>query len=259
MVLGQGFAQGAENPSTGMSTLHCFGCAFQIDSPKEFELLLMAKGFELSPPVEDSQILASFRLEPKGRFYDLHQGEARVSSSQTLALLSEIVSTRLHLLVSSHCPDYTFLRGDVVESPQGEALLLAGSTFTGKTRLARALIQSGAKPWSQHYAVLDQSGLVFPYPHAEKPSRGLKLGAVLHVPYHPGSQWSVTPSSPGQATLHLVPLVVGNEEAVPQALPRLSVASTGARMHLMGRRGAAEQAAEALVQSEIWLQRSKAG
>lgn len=235
-----------------MSTLHCYGGAFHLDAPSEFESLLKAKGFEITPTVKESQDLAGFRLEPKGQFYDLYQGENRVSSEQTLALLCEIVSSRIHLLVSAHCKDYTFLRGDVVQTPQGEAVLLAGSTFSGKTRFAQALIRAGAKPWSQHYAVLDQSGSVFAYPQAEKPTQGLKLSAILHVPYLPGSQWSVKTSSPGQATLHLVPLVVGAEDAVPKALPRLSVASAGARVHLMGGRGAAEQAAEAFTQSEVW-------
>ena len=44
------------------------------------------------------------------------------------------------------------------------ALLIPGATFTGKTTLVQALVQAGATYYSDEYAVLDDAGLVHPYP-----------------------------------------------------------------------------------------------
>ena len=51
----------------------------------------------------------------------------------------------------------------------GGALLLPGGSFTGKTTLVGALVRAGAVYYSDQYALLDEDGLIHPYPcHVER-------------------------------------------------------------------------------------------
>ncbi len=235
-----------------MSYLQCPQGVVTLEGPDEFDSRLLLKGFSIKDEAEAEPILETFRLVPKGPLYDLFQGERRISSEQTPALLSEIVASRIHDLVAAERPEYTFVRADVVQAPGGEGIVLAGSTFSGKTRLAQALIQAGARPWSNHYGMLNEAGRAIPYPTAQHNDVSIRVAAILNVNYQPGAKWTVRNASAGEATLNLIPLVVGNCQAVRNALPRLGASCQSATLRLIGHRGSAEEAVRSLTDSELW-------
>ncbi len=223
-----------------MISLECYGHVFTVEGPPECAALLGDHGFSVRPSVAEDQALVAFRLDPQGDYYDLYHGPARSSRQQPLAVLCEIIASRVHSRVSFECSNLTFLRAEVVKW-QEKALVLAGSTLTGKSRMAQALMAEGGKVWSRHFAVVDDEGQVLPYPATKLPSQGLEVEGLFQVTFEPGSDWQVDRPSPGQSALQLFPLVSGSEEAVPQALPRLAKMCQASQLFAHGQRGEAEQ------------------
>lgn len=235
-----------------MISLECYDFVFQVDGPSAMAPLLNKKGFETPISVGERAVLSSFRLESVGEFYDLYHGESSIAEAQALPLLCEMIVARVHLMVAGACPQYTFLRADSVKAPNGAGVLLAGPAFTGKTVLAKALVEFGAESWSYHFAVLDEMGRLLPYPAPSKPAEGLEVTALLNLSYRPGSSWRVDAPSAGQGAMHLLPLVTGAEEAIAQALPRLGAVSAAAALRYAGLRGGTEQVAKVLIGTSAW-------
>src|SRR6266576_550620 len=77
-------------------------------------------------------------------------------------LLGEFES-HLQLTVAEYAPRRVFVHAGVVGWKR-RAILIPGMTFTGKTTLVDQLLRAGATYYSDEYAVLDERGLVHPYP-----------------------------------------------------------------------------------------------
>lgn len=234
-----------------MFLMTCYDETFRVDGPAEVRALLHEKGFAIEPSQSDDSVPA-FRFEKADEFYNLYEGEELIARQQPLALLCEIVAPRVHAQVAKERSGWTFLRADVVKTPDGGAVLLAGSTLTGKTRLAQAMVDSGGQLWSRFFAVVNDSGEVLRYPNPTVPEEGLELTAVCNLVYRPDSEWLAEQPSPGQAAMHLLSLVTGGEESVSKALPRLAAACMKATVRFQGQRGPAEQALQALSEARAW-------
>ncbi len=219
-----------------MLSFQCYGKHFTLDGPAAAEPLLRQAGFEPSQEATTDEPLLSFRLEAKGAHYNLHLGEALLSREQSLPLLLELIASRVHLAVSGAVSEVTFLRGDVVREEEG-ATVFAGGDFTGQTRLAMALINQGGKPWSSHFAVVNQKGELLPYPCPALPSTGAAPRVIALVNFQPGKGTELAPASPGVTSMHLITLVRGDKEAVPRAMPRLALCCQSAQVRVTGRRG----------------------
>ncbi|HJQ44328.1 MAG TPA: hypothetical protein VJ831_14665 [Jatrophihabitantaceae bacterium] len=73
------------------------------------------------------------------------------------------VSSRLELLVCTHVPDRIAVHAGVV-AVRDRAIVLPGSSMAGKSTLVAALLELGATYFSDEFALLDDQGLVWPYP-----------------------------------------------------------------------------------------------
>jgi len=74
----------------------------------------------------------------------------------------EAFETDLQLYVAEMAPRRLFVHAGVV-GWRGQAIIIPGRTFTGKTTLVAALVKAGATYYSDEYAVLDVRGRVHPY------------------------------------------------------------------------------------------------
>lgn len=79
------------------------------------------------------------------------------------SLAYEMVVGSIELWVAEHAIDLIFVHAGVV-ALNGRALLLPGRSFTGKSTLVAELLRAGAEYGSDEYAVIDDDGLVHPYP-----------------------------------------------------------------------------------------------
>jgi hypothetical protein len=143
---------------------------------------------------------------------------------------------------------------------RGRAILIPGSSHSGKTSLVAALLRAGATYFSDEYAVLDAQGRVHAYPRplllrregqlderispeqlgARVARRPLRVGMVLAAHHRARAAWRPIRLTPGRAMLALL-----RHTPAARAWPKvaLSYLETIARQAtvLEGARGEAEQ------------------
>ena len=169
------------------------------------------------------------------------------------------VSSRLELLVCTHLPDRIAVHAGAV-AVGGRAIVLPGSSMAGKSTLVAALLELGATYFSDEFALLDEQGLVWPYPRpmtmrgsggrqravpagsAAPQGPPVPVGVLAELRYAPAG-WDVAGLSAAQAVLALL----GNTPAVrrdsDRALSALSAALAHCPPALQGTRGEAAEAA----------------
>ena len=173
--------------------------------------------------------------------------------------------------VAQRAPRWTFVHAGVV-GWSGRAIVIPGTSFSGKSMLVRALVRAGATYYSDEYAVLDQRGLVYPFAqpltNRNAPggrqrltvdelggiagARALPVGLVISTRYVPGADWNPVRVSPGEALLALLQNTV-RAQAAPARVMRVLTRVAESAMTLEGTRGEAESTAtDVLKHTEAW-------
>ena len=132
---------------------------------------------------------------------------------------------------------------------KGQAILIPGRSFSGKTTLVAELLRAGATYYSDEYALLDSEGMVHPYPRplsvrengkhvkhapeifgARSGSKPLRIGLVIASKYKEGARWRPRSLSPAEGALALVENTVSIQrqpetaiEALRRALPNATI------------------------------------
>lgn len=178
-------------------------------------------------------------------------------------------------VVAEHSQDYVFVHCGVV-ALDGGALVLPGTSMSGKSTAIGALLRAGCTYYSDEYAVLDSSGLVHPYPRhigvrAEGSRRpapvapemlGAKavggppvpVTAVVVTEYDPGaSAYEPRRAAAGEGVMRLLENTVQATIAPARCLDALTAAVRNAVI-LIGRRGGADDFASTLLArlAEAW-------
>ena len=135
----------------------------------------------------------------------------------------EVIQNQLQLHVATHAPDRVFVHAGVVGIGDS-AILIPGRSFSGKTTLVAEFVMAGALYYSDEYAVLDDHGLVHPYPRplslrgednqqvdhpvaslgGTEGDRPLPVRTILVTTYTPGAEWSPSTLSAGEGVLAMV-------------------------------------------------------
>jgi hypothetical protein len=165
------------------------------------------------------------------------------SSALLLALEGE-----LDRVVARHAREWLFVHAGVV-GWHGKAIVIPGTTFSGKTSLVAALVSAGATYYSDEFAVFDENGLVSPYPRrlSLRPHRTnethrvaveklggqpgmqpLPVGLILVTKYQPDAQWRPEAITAGEAVLELLANTVLARTQAKQALETFARAVDGA-------------------------------
>ena len=150
------------------------------------------------------------------------------------------------------------------------------ATWFGKTSLVAALVKAGAQYYSDEYAVLDERGLVHPYPRSLRVRSRLggttervpvtELGGtagdgpaavnlIAAVRYDGEIGWDVSPVSRSHAALQLLTHTVGAKSNPEAALHAIQQAMEGS-LAVEGVRGEADDAASRLLRMLDGLQAS---
>jgi hypothetical protein len=150
----------------------------------------------------------------------------------------------------------------------GRAIILPGSSRSGKTTMAAELVRAGATYYSDEYAVLDARGRLHPYarplsirqPDGAKlrcgvealggrsGTRPLPVGMVVMTHYEPGASWNPERLSPGHCVLTLLAHTVSVRRQPGAALAALvSVAKDAVLLRSV--RGEARETVDAMLRT----------
>ena len=200
------------------------------------------------------------------RFHLLYGDSARLARTMDLDKVLESLDADLNIYLSAGSRRKLFVHAGVVEW-HGRAIVLPGSTFTGKSTLVAALVRAGATYYSDEYAVFDGWGRVHPFPRPlslrDETSqetreysveelggapgvKALPVDLVVLSRYRSGARWRPRLLSPGQGVLGLLSNTVAARRRPEAAVNTLTRAVSRARV-LQGVRGEAESVVAALL------------
>ncbi len=201
-----------------------------------------------------------------GWFHELFEDAERGARSRSLNIVLEDFERRVKMYVAEMTPRFVFVHAGVV-GWRGQAIIIPGRSFSGKTSLVSELVRAGATYYSDEYAVLDMQGRVHAYPqplqiresgsHIQKKRRAeeiggitgtepLPIGLVIVSRYKPDARWRPARLTTGQAMLEMLANTVPARRKPEIVIPTLQKAISEA-MILKGVRGEAEDAARLIL------------
>jgi hypothetical protein len=197
----------------------------------------------------------------------LYAGIECIQESVDRAEILKTLEDQLHFNTALGARQKLFVHAGVV-GWRGQAIVIPGRSFSGKTSLVAALVRSGATYCSDEYAVLDGRGWVHPYPKplsvrnekgdsarrcpvealgGRAAAEPLPVGLVLAVFYQPGAEWRPRALSPGEIVMALLDNTVLVRQKPRIALSILGAVADEAR-GLKGERGESAEVAPLLLE-----------
>ena len=186
-----------------------------------------------------------------------------------------MLESQIHGHVALEAPNHIFIHAGVV-GDGNRAIVIPGMSFSGKTTLVRALVQAGATYYSDEFAVLDEEGLVHPYPRrlsirpllvgdsttltdptvetaveelgGTAAAGPVAVGMVLLTHYVPGAEWRPQEIRGGSKALGLLEHAVPVRERPEQTMRYVTAAVADARV-FEGERGDADELAGVLLET----------
>ena len=224
---------------------------------------VLPPGWQACPPGRAQQQFGIAARED-GKYQVTREGEP-VVRDLPLDLALDTLGSQFRLFVSRNSPEKIFVHAGVVAC-RDRAIVIPGESYAGKTTLVAALVGAGAVYYSDEFAVVDDEGLVHPYPkplslrddrgwqtdhHVQTlggvaGERALPMGAVVVTSYRPDAEWRPRRGSPGEGALALMANTVPARERPAQAVRTLMRALEGAVV-IESERGDAEEVAPLLL------------
>jgi len=148
----------------------------------------------------------------------------RIARTPALDDALALMEGNLQIYTAALAKNRVFVHAGVV-GWQGRAIVIPGTSFSGKSTLVMELVRAGATYYSDEYAVFDRRGRVHPYARSlsirEKTTgqterfpvgslgrvagvEPLPVGLVVASMYKPGAHWLPRTLSPGLAILALL-------------------------------------------------------
>lgn len=180
--------------------------------------------------------------------------------------LLEQFESHLQLTIAEYAPLRVFVHAGVV-GWNGKAILIPGSSFSGKSTLVAELLRAGATYYSDEYAVIDARGRVHPYARdlrmrspeavqmkrmrakefsADTGSKPLPVALVVSTLFKEGARWRPRELTTGKAVLELLANTVSARSQPEMALSFLSKALAFARA-VKGARSEAKEVVESIL------------
>ncbi|HKB65442.1 MAG TPA: hypothetical protein VKC61_06260 [Pyrinomonadaceae bacterium] len=208
------------------------------------------------------------------RLNQLYGDDVRLARSSDLAELYERLESDLRLFVAELARHRVFVHAGVV-GWKGQAIVIPGRSYSGKSTLVAELVRAGATYYSDEYAVLDSRGRVHPF---SKPlelreegeftqtkitaaelgghsgSKPLPVGLVLMTQFKSGAVWRPRKLTPGRGVLEMLFNTVSARRSPERALATLQRVAEQADV-LKGVRGNATEVVEALLKRAEGSQR----
>ncbi len=197
----------------------------------------------------------------------LYGDDVRLARSPDLDNIFETFESDLRLFVAELARHRVFVHAGVV-GWKGQAIVIPGRSYSGKSTLVAELVRAGATYYSDEYAVLDSRGRVHPF---SKPlelreegevrqtkitvaelgghsgTKPLPVGLVLMTQYKNGARWRPRKLTAGNGVLEMLFNTVSARRSPGRALATLQRVAAQADI-LKGVRGDAGKVVPAVLQ-----------
>jgi hypothetical protein len=248
---------------TGSLILRAYGRTVELSGPDE----AMAWALERLPPEYEQAVGTPERRwaitkTDSGIWIPTADGQALLGYDDPDAALEAALSD-LELWIAEHADDGVFVHAGCVAF-DGRAIVLPGSTHSGKTTLTRALLDAGAVYLSDEYAIVDGDGRVRPYVrplslrdatgrvrrlrvHTQPTASSASVALIAFLSYDASvDDLDVTPLSRSETVLQILMHTVPAQARPKDSLRAATAAARGA-VGVMGARGDAGAAAALLI------------
>jgi hypothetical protein len=256
---------------TAAQSIRSFGVCIGLRT-NSVELLAELPAYfpPLWKPVSAATVDRIFSLRTNKAGYSLFEDDALVLQTSSRSHVLKDFQRRLKMYVAEMARRRVFVHAGAV-GWQGQAILLPGRSYSGKTTLVRELVQAGATYYSDEYAVLDLQGRVHPYPQPlglRKPgtfeqkdcsvielggvvgTAPLPVGWVMVCSYRANARWRPVRLTIGQGVLALLDNTVPARRKPEVVLPVLQQALLKATI-LKGHRNEASAVAKSILERVI--------
>ncbi len=197
----------------------------------------------------------------------LYEGAMRLCRERELSPVLQILETQIRHAVAELAPRRVFVHAGVIEH-RGRAIVIPGPSMSGKSTLVSELIKLGATYYSDEYAVLDDKGMVSPFPKplslrapgtynasdydiaelgAKVGIKAVPIGMVAITKYAEGAKWRPRRLSPGHGALAMLSHSVAARRRPRQVIGALHRALAGTEV-LKGIRGEASEVAQQMLE-----------
>lgn len=198
--------------------------------------------------VSTTKVDRIFSLWGEKSSYTIFEDNEQVLKARSLPQVLKDFERRLKMYVAEMARRRVFVHAGAV-GWKGQAIVIPGCSYSGKTTLVRELVRAGATYYSDEYAVLDLRGRVHPYPQPlgiRKPgtfvqknypierfggvvgTSPLPVGLVIVSKYREAGRWRPTRLTAGQGVLELLDNTVPARRKPEVVLPVLQQAVLGA-------------------------------
>ena len=199
------------------------------------EYALLGRLSDIDPILADHKL----HIDRKGDTYSSGLDGEDFGDNPDLGSLLRYVGSRIRILVAEYAKEIVFVHAGVV-TWNGKAIVIPGTSHSGKTTLVAELVKLGAVYFSDEYALFDADGMVLPFPRplAVRDRNDPSLREDVHVgelggqagrepvraeliyfgKYRPDAVWVPEFLSPGVGVVelitHTIPMRVNSEFAL---------------------------------------------
>jgi hypothetical protein len=196
----------------------------------------------------------------------LYANDQRLARTKDLSQLVETFESDLNSYMAQTAQQWFFVHAGVV-GWKGQAIIIPGRSYSGKTALVKEFLRAGAKYYSDEFAALDGHGWVHPFPRllsvraengqtctrvraedlgSETGTGPLPVGLLLLTRYEADAHWRPRVLSPGRGVLALLANALAARSQPALALATFERATVRARV-LKSIRGDAKETAESVL------------
>ncbi len=234
-----------------------YGVRIRIESDRS-ELLIEAEAEIRKALLDRIEIIESINTAPehsfgigrdeKGILY-LFQNGIYNSCSESNWIFFKFFNSMVRIVVAEHAVGKVFVHAGAV-GWHGKAIIIPANSFQGKTTLVAELVKQGAEYYSDEYAVLDENGMVHPFPRdlSIRPDEGsgreinvsarsiggtigrepLPVGMVLITEYKEGVSWKPRLLTAGEGIIEVLPHTITRKFNPELSLKALKMMAMGA-------------------------------
>lgn len=213
----------------------CFASyAVEIDVAADDDELLSAaretvvKAFGSKAKITEAKGLnasSEFGIAFDQGLFRLFKNGIEVSAGASRRNFFKYLNSAFRLEVAEFAHGRVFVHAGVV-GWKGKAIVIPGTSFSGKSTLTAELVKAGAEYYSDEYAVLEADGMVGPFPRhismryfggtrekdisvqelgGKEGNKPIPVGMLLFTQFSKGSQWQPEFLSPGAGIMELIP------------------------------------------------------